>query len=106
MVWGAAGEQHSLVVVQCGAVFSFGHGWCGQLGHGDEEDLSVPKRIEALAEQRALAVSAGGGHSIVVAASGHVYTFGLGTCGRLGIIRPTDMPEFKAMLERMRICSH
>ena len=59
-------------------------GVLGQLGHGDEEPLLLPKKVEAFADQRVVAVSAMGHHSIALAADGAVWSWGYGYCGRLG----------------------
>ena len=40
------------------AVWSWGYGGEGRLGHGDQELQLLPKKIEALAGQRVVAVSA------------------------------------------------
>ena len=80
----AAGAFHSLVLTAGRAVFSFGPGGDGRLGHGDEEDVTTPKRIEALRSVRAVAVAAGNQHSLVLSAAGEVYSFGNGYGGRLG----------------------
>ena len=56
-----------------------------QLGHGDKRSRLVPEKIcGALAAVRAVAVSAGCEHSLVLAAGGAVYSFGFGSHGRLG----------------------
>lgn len=44
----SAGLGHSLVATASGALFSFGNGKSGKLGHGDEESQRLPKRIAAL----------------------------------------------------------
>jgi hypothetical protein len=44
----AAGMQHSVAATSSG-VFTWGRGARGVLGHGTEEDVSVPKLVEALA---------------------------------------------------------
>ncbi|KAJ1478583.1 regulator of chromosome condensation 1/beta-lactamase-inhibitor protein II, partial [Baffinella frigidus] len=43
-----AGTWHSAVVTHAGALYTFGSGSCGQLGHGDSTDSPSPKRVEAL----------------------------------------------------------
>jgi len=80
----AAGGRHTLALSEDGVVYSFGLGWGGGLGHGDEEDQRTPRVIEGLRGVRACAVEAGGRHSLVLAASGAVYSFGLGALGQLG----------------------
>ena len=51
--------NHSLVLTAGGAVFAFGCGEEGRLGHNDEEDYYVPKLVEALRGQRVAQVAAG-----------------------------------------------
>jgi len=92
----SAGDSHSLAVSRAGELFSFGLGECGRLGHGDEESLSLPKKVEALRDARVRAIAAGFYHSIVLleprggAAAAPdpgeclVYTFGDGAYGKLG----------------------
>jgi alpha-tubulin suppressor-like RCC1 family protein len=43
-------------------VYSFGDGGGGQLGHGDESEQLLPKKIDGLVAVRSC--SAGGGHSV------------------------------------------
>jgi len=80
----SAGGSHSLALAADGAVWSWGKGASGQLGHGDEQHQLLPKKVEALAGQRVVAVSAGGGHSIARTADGAVFTWGVGESGCLG----------------------
>ena len=85
---------HTLALTAGGAVYSFGHGGCGQLGHGDEASLSAPRRVEALAAVRAVAVAAGQQHSLVLSDCGTPYAFGSGFGGKLGLgdQRPRAVP--------------
>jgi hypothetical protein len=32
-------------VSNMGQLFTCGAGWCGRLGHGNDEDLNLPKRV-------------------------------------------------------------
>ena len=80
----SAGLAHSLALTANGAVWSWGPGACGKLGHGDEQDQLLPKKIEALAGQRFIAVSAGSSHSLAVTADGAVWSWGYGSQGQLG----------------------
>ncbi len=62
-----AGTNHNLAVAGKGHLWSWGYGEMGQLGHDEEVDEIVPKRIEAFSEQTSfLDVSAGGQHSVVL----------------------------------------
>ena len=68
-----------------GAVYSFGHGMHGQLGHGDTSDQPTPRLIDGLPERgRVVAVAAGAHHSLAVSDRGAIYSFGHGGHGQLG----------------------
>ncbi len=77
----SAGEDHTLVLLKSGLIYSFGHG--GQLGHGGWNGCTTPRLIIRLSETPASAISAGSAHSLVIA-GGNVYSFGDGGCGVLG----------------------
>jgi len=56
----AAGRAHSLAISADGALYSWGWGKSGQLGHGDRASVHVPRRVEAIAPPLvALQVSTG-----------------------------------------------
>ena len=80
----AAGEAHSLLLAHTGAVFSFGWGDGGQLGHGNQRDQSTPKMIKALLGVCVVAIAAGHKHSLVLTDEGAVLSFGIGDDGQLG----------------------
>jgi hypothetical protein len=85
----SAGEYHSLVLTEAGAVLSFGGGGQGagnsRLGHGDGEEQHTPtKAIEALSGEHVVAVAAGRLHSLVLTEAGAVLSFGFGDLGGLG----------------------
>ena len=79
-----AGYFHSLALTADGAVWSWGDGYFGKLGHGDEQRQLLPKKVEAVADQRVVAVSAGGHHNLARTADGAVFTWGAGEDGCLG----------------------
>ena len=80
----SAGGNHSLALTADGAVWSWGWGARGELGHGDMQHQLLPKKIEDFAGQRVVAVSAGGAHSLALTADGAVWSWGYGADGRLG----------------------
>ena len=80
----SAGEGHSLALAADGALWSWGEGAWGKLGHGNEQDHRQPKKIEAFAGQRVVAVSAGGAHSLALTADNALWSWGDGDDGRLG----------------------
>jgi alpha-tubulin suppressor-like RCC1 family protein len=84
----SAGDRHVLIALEDGRVFAYGHGSGGRLGHGDEYDRYEPVEIEGLpdpAENPAVSVAAGGGHSLVLLENGDVYAFGRNEYGQLGL---------------------
>ena len=80
----AVGGGHTLALSEEGAVYSFGSGAYGQLGHGDQADQHTPRRIESLGDTRISAVAVGGGHSLALGGAGELYSFGRGGHGQLG----------------------
>ena len=80
----SAGEDHSLALTADGAVWSWGAGEDGRLGHGDQQNQLLPKKVEAFAGRRVIAVSAGAIHSTALTADGAVFTWGKGEAGCLG----------------------
>jgi len=80
----SAGGEYSFALTADGAVWSWGDGGEGQLGHGDEQSQQLPKKIEAFAGQRVVAVTAGRWHSLALTAGGSVWSWGDRCYGRLG----------------------
>ena len=80
----AAGDEFSLAVDGDGALWSWGCGDEGRLGHADEEACHTPRRVAALAATPVRGASAGGDHSVVLSEAGEVWTFGCGEEGQLG----------------------
>ena len=44
----AAGSAHAMLRTSCGALYTFGSGEQGQLGHGDLCEQLLPKKVQAL----------------------------------------------------------
>eukprot|EP01119_Soliformovum_irregulare_P016282 TRINITY_DN4691_c0_g1_i3.p1 TRINITY_DN4691_c0_g1~~TRINITY_DN4691_c0_g1_i3.p1 ORF type:complete len:863 (-),score=257.83 TRINITY_DN4691_c0_g1_i3:309-2897(-) len=81
----ACGKQHTLIGVQSGVVYAFGNNEHGQLGLGDDvPKQEIPVIIRSLSSYKVAQVSAGECHSACLCDDGRVFTFGLGTLGRLG----------------------
>jgi len=80
----AAGTLHSLVLSHAGAVWSFGAGWEGPLGHGNEATIAFPMRISALDKVTIETIAAGRAHSLALSADGALYSWGWGRHGQLG----------------------
>jgi Regulator of chromosome condensation (RCC1) repeat len=80
----AAGELHSAAVTEQGDVYSWGDGFCGQLGHADKRPQVLPKQVMALGEEIVVQVSCGSRHTVMVTDEGLCYSCGLGHFGVLG----------------------
>ena len=80
-----AGGSHTIAVTADGRAFSWGYGHGGQLGHGEPaEHQHTPKQITALAGHRIVRADAGASHTIMVSASGTVFSCGRNRYGHLG----------------------
>jgi len=92
----------TLAVTDAGAVFSFGNGISGMLGHGSDESEVLPRRIEALAETGRwfVAVAAGCG-ALALTEEGQVYGWGWG--GANGHGREECTPQLVAALVEERV---
>ena len=77
---------HTLALTNDGNVYSWGDGYKGKLGLGDQESRFTPCLIDPkyfnYAEVKH--VSAGGIHSAAVSKDGEAFTWGCGSDGRLG----------------------
>ena len=80
----SAGAEHNLALTADGAVWSWGRGCLGQLGHGDRQQQLLPKKVETLEGRRVVATSAGSDHSIALTADGATFAWGKGESGCLG----------------------
>jgi alpha-tubulin suppressor-like RCC1 family protein len=76
----SCGDSHTAVIAN-GALYTFGNGHGGRLGHGDEKNQFIPMKVEGLYNVTYVSC---GEHSTAVIANGALYTFGNGYEGRLG----------------------
>ena len=89
------GDCHSLIVTKDGALWTFGRGQNGALGHKDRNNTLVPTRIEAQHFGNAKIVSVAGGesHLAAVTEEGTLYTWdqasGLGHANWEATLVPT-----------------
>lgn len=87
----AAGGAHSLAVSEGGALWSWGWGRYGQLGHGGCASEFAPRRVLAVDSLCAVQAAAGVAHSLVLTAHGQVYAFGRGCRGQCGQSGDSDL---------------
>jgi alpha-tubulin suppressor-like RCC1 family protein len=57
-------------------LYTWGRGREGQLGHSNRENLSEPQRVESLRNHKVVQAVAGHSHTVVLADTGEVWTFG------------------------------
>jgi len=84
------GGQHAAVLVASGEVYTWGKGGFGRLGHGDTVTLPHPRLVEALRGTECCQVACGFAYTAAVTSSGHLYTWGAGENGRLGLGEAED----------------
>jgi alpha-tubulin suppressor-like RCC1 family protein len=102
----AAGELHSAAVTSDGDLYTWGDGFCGQLGHSDKRPQVTPRQVTAggLEDECVATISCGSRHSIVVTEDGDVFSFGLGHFGVLGrSFTPFDYDADAAVINFARV---
>lgn len=82
----SAGELHSAAVTADGDVYTWGDGFCGQLGHGDKRPQVLPKQVQqgGLEDECVMTISCGSRHTLAVTEEGDVFSWGLGHFGAIG----------------------
>jgi alpha-tubulin suppressor-like RCC1 family protein len=82
----ACGQNHTMVLLADGTVWTFGLGSEGQLGHANDENVHMPRRIKAdsFNYKKIVMVAAGGYHSMALSSTGDIFTWGCGAYGKLG----------------------
>jgi RCC1 and BTB domain-containing protein len=81
----AAGGFHTAVIVEGGNMMTWGGGYFGQLGHGDETDRKTPKVVKGVQQAVAHQVACGTHHTLMLTETQEVWTWGSGEFGKLGI---------------------
>ncbi|XP_072985908.1 ultraviolet-B receptor UVR8-like [Typha latifolia] len=80
----SAGDEHAVALDSCGYVYTWGRGYCGALGHGDENDKTSPELLASLKDQIAVQVCARKRKTFVLTDEGSVFAFGWMGFGSLG----------------------
>ncbi|KAG7385311.1 hypothetical protein PHYPSEUDO_001613 [Phytophthora pseudosyringae] len=115
ITYAAGGWEHTLFCGSSGRVYSCGCGYKDSrragippvLGHGDCDRRLKPTLVQALddAREEIVKVACGWDHSLVVSASGKVFTWGSGTNGKLGHgdEESFDIPTLVRSMEGKRV---
>ncbi|XP_027342224.1 probable E3 ubiquitin-protein ligase HERC3 isoform X2 [Abrus precatorius] len=82
----SAGDEHAVALDSNGFVYTWGKGYCGALGHGDEIEKTTPEILTSLKNHLAVQVCARKRKTFVLVDSGSVYGFGSMGFGSLGFL--------------------
>ena len=92
----ACGDHHS-VALAAGPpeVFTWGNAEDGRLGLGHLLNAHEPRAVRELAGVRIVEVAAGSDHTLARSEAGHVWAWGLGSQGQLGLgdLESRTLPE-------------
>ncbi|KAH3761505.1 ADPribosylation factor subfamily protein [Pelomyxa schiedti] len=108
----ACGDNHTAVVTEIGALYTFGDNKSGQLGTGDNTPRNTPTLVVfglstiARVQQIAAGGAYGQGHTIAVLAdTGSMYSWGANNYGQLGLgdLVNRNAPTVVSALENRRI---
>lgn len=80
----SAGDEHVVALDSRGYVHTWGKGYCGALGHGDETDKTTPELLDCLKRNIVVQVCASKRKTFVLADNGSLYGFGWMGFGSLG----------------------
>ncbi|XP_029909647.1 RCC1 domain-containing protein 1 isoform X2 [Myripristis murdjan] len=89
----ALGAEHAVLLSATGAVYTWGLGSHGQLGHGGLTSEEEPRAVEALWGMPMSCVATGGWHSACISAGGDLYMWGWNESGQLGLPSQTLRKE-------------
>ncbi|KAJ0264149.1 Uncharacterized protein HA466_0025520 [Hirschfeldia incana] len=100
----SAGDEHAVALDSNGRVYTWGKGYCGALGHGDENDKITPQLLVSLNNCLAVQVCARKRKTFVLVEGGLLYGFGWMGFGSLGfpdrgvsdkVLRPRVLESLK-----------
>ncbi|KAK6934278.1 Regulator of chromosome condensation, RCC1 [Dillenia turbinata] len=94
----SAGDEHVVALDSNGYVYTWGKGYCGALGHGDEIDKTTPGLLSSLKSHIAVQVCASKRKTFVLLDTGYAFGFGWMGFGSLGF--PEMGPSDKIMKPR------
>lgn len=77
------GGEHTIVLSSFGRVYTFGHGYTGQLGLGNNQNYARPIIVKSLINKTVNQITAGWSHSMVLTSEGNIYVTGCGKYGEL-----------------------
>ena len=94
------GTSHSCALTRGGQCYSWGYGGDGRLGHCDDNDVLIPRLIEAFKEHCIAQIDCGELHTGATTTDGEVYTWGFAKNGRLGYRQTGNQLSPQRVLDR------
>jgi E3 ubiquitin-protein ligase HERC4 len=86
------GGDHTAFLMEDGGVFTCGFGEEGQLGHGNTQSISAPRKVMELMGSTVCQLSCGEFHTAVLEMNkGQVYCFGSNSHGQIGIGKSANL---------------
>jgi hypothetical protein len=79
------GFGHSLALTNSGEVYAWGLNEYGQVGNKSYSNQLIPQKVNGFNDEKVVMISCGSHHSMALTESGHVFSWGLNTCGQLGL---------------------
>ena len=79
------GGEHSLFLSSNNNLYVCGHGYLGQLGLGNNKNISTPIIVKSLTNKKIIEIAAGWSHSLVLTSEKNIYSTGCNKYGELGI---------------------
>ncbi|CBZ56053.1 hypothetical protein NCLIV_064790 [Neospora caninum Liverpool] len=84
VVFVSAGDSHSACIDRQGVLYTWGSGGFGRLGHGDQGEIPVPRKVEGFGGVPVLQVACGTFHTLALTHKGTVFAWGAGLALGLG----------------------
>lgn len=81
----ALSSEHAILLSASGAVYTWGLGSHGQLGHGGLGSEEEPRAVEALLGMPMSCIATGSWHTVCISDGGDLYVWGWNESGQLGL---------------------
>ena len=94
------GGEHTIILSSFGRIYTFGHGYTGQLGLGNNKNYCTPIIVMSLAKKTVNQIAAGWSHSMILTSEGNLYVAGCGKYGELGLTKNDNLNRYNFTLVR------
>jgi alpha-tubulin suppressor-like RCC1 family protein len=97
------GGEHSIILSKFGRLYTFGHGYTGQLGLGNSKNYHAPMLVKSLLKNNIVSIAAGWSHSIILTDQNFLYVSGCGKYGELGLEDEENRSIFTLLKDSMAV---